>query len=217
MAMASRELTVADTDAKEIGALYSRARSSFVESVRCLTETGKRLKAKKASLPQGAWLPWLTDNADVLGFGERAARMLMKGASNRKLAADLGTEEALQISRELWGHGRVLEPPARRTVMPYRADDGTWMFLCDHGVAQVAPCQCGAPLEVRDIEADKNEFLAIVQRHDGYLDELSDQCTMVCDRYNLTDAEFGAWINRDESWVRQLKEKTLPEFLLRKR
>ncbi len=67
-----------DRDAAEIGDLYRRAGATMVESVRYALACGERLAAKKASLPHGAWLPWLEENADVLGFKTRrtAARLM---------------------------------------------------------------------------------------------------------------------------------------------
>ena len=104
---------VLDKDAVAIGDLYRKARSSMVDSMLDLTEAGHRLIKKKASLERGEWLPWLTANEDVLGFKERAARLMMKGASwvennlecrNRQLAADLTETEATQLNRMFWGH-----------------------------------------------------------------------------------------------------------------
>jgi hypothetical protein len=97
-----------DGDAIEIGDLYRKGKSSMAESVRYLIEAGRMLKAKQDSLNHGEWLPWLEANEEALGFGERTARMLMRG-SNRKLTSDLTEEKALQISREIWGN-----VPARR-------------------------------------------------------------------------------------------------------
>src|SRR5262245_18494348 len=94
---------IVDIDAAKIGDLYRKSKSSMVESVRCLLEAGHRLAARKASLGHGAWLQWLEKNAEVLGFGERTARMLIRGA-NRKPASDLSEDNALAINREIWGH-----------------------------------------------------------------------------------------------------------------
>jgi hypothetical protein len=98
---------VLDNDAIEIGELYRNARTSIVDSVKYLIEAGLRLTAKKKSMDHGEWLPWLAANEAELGFKERAARLLMKGAeTNRQLATDLEVPEALQLSRTLWGHDR---------------------------------------------------------------------------------------------------------------
>jgi phage N-6-adenine-methyltransferase len=59
-------------------------------------------------MDHGEWLPWLAANEAELGFKERAARLLMKGAeTNRQLATDLEVPEALQLSRTLWGHDKI--------------------------------------------------------------------------------------------------------------
>jgi ParB family chromosome partitioning protein len=90
-----------DKDAIEIGKWYSKI--GVVENVKAAIECGTRLKLKKDVLDHGEWLPWLEVNADVLGFGERTARLLMS-AAKRKLTADLGEEEARHILREIWGN-----------------------------------------------------------------------------------------------------------------
>jgi hypothetical protein len=99
-----------DQDAVEIGELYRKANElyrkakvSIIDSVRWQVECGRRLVAKKDLVGHGNWLMWLRENEPVLGFGERCARMLIRHA-NRKLAADLTEVEALEISRETWGH-----------------------------------------------------------------------------------------------------------------
>ena len=95
----------ADQDAAEIGHLYQQARGSLIASVRFAIACGERLAAKKASLPHGGWLPWLRDNADVLGFdSRRTATRLMALAANETLASHLDEAGALAISRQLWGH-----------------------------------------------------------------------------------------------------------------
>jgi hypothetical protein len=71
-----------DKDAAEIGELFCNARGSLIDSVRFAIECGRRLIAKKAQLKEqfghGSWLPWLADNADVLGFTTRqtASRLM---------------------------------------------------------------------------------------------------------------------------------------------
>jgi phage N-6-adenine-methyltransferase len=92
-----------DSDAFEIGKLYRKAGSSLVDSVRYQVECGQKLALKKQTLKHGEWLPWLKEQADVLGFGERAARMLM-GQANRQLTSDLTPPEAIAISRQTWGN-----------------------------------------------------------------------------------------------------------------
>jgi phage N-6-adenine-methyltransferase len=94
-----------DKDATEIGDLYRKARMSLVDSVRFCIECGKRLKVKRDSLPRGAWLPWLRDNAEVLGFESRqTAHLLMKAAANVKLTLHLTEADAAAISRQIWGN-----------------------------------------------------------------------------------------------------------------
>ena len=68
-------------------------------------ECGQRLIAKKETLKRGEWLPWLEQNADVLGFDSpRTAQILIKGASNTKLASHLDEASAVALSRKLWGN-----------------------------------------------------------------------------------------------------------------
>ena len=72
------------------------------------------LKAKKAELKQRGeqWLPWLQANAEVLGFGEapeRQAQRLMRAAEKYDAGVVFGEAEAVQISREIYGH---LPPPS---------------------------------------------------------------------------------------------------------
>jgi hypothetical protein len=99
-----------DPDAAEIGELYARARGSMADAVRHAITCGEKLIAKKKNFAHGHWLQWLQANAEVLGFGERTARMLMKAASNRQLASDLDNATALAISRKVWGHAQPQEP-----------------------------------------------------------------------------------------------------------
>lgn len=94
-----------DTDAVKIGDLYRKARESIVASIRHLIEAGQILAAKKASLKHGDWLPWLAENADTLGFDtDRTAQRLIKIAAKFDASAGFGETEALQISRQVWGH-----------------------------------------------------------------------------------------------------------------
>jgi len=58
----------------------------------------------KASLPHGAWLPWLKANADELGFGVATAGRLIKAASNSAPARNFTEAEAAPVLKELWGH-----------------------------------------------------------------------------------------------------------------
>ena len=97
-----------DKDAIQIGELYQKARLSLVESVRFAIACGQRLKAKQDSLPHGAWLPWLRDNAEVLGFDTpRTAQRLMALAANTTLASHLNEATAITYSRQVWGHDSI--------------------------------------------------------------------------------------------------------------
>lgn len=96
---------VVDRDAIQIGELYSKARTSLVDSVRYQIECGQRLAEKKASLGHGEWLPWLEDNANILGFEtRRTASRLMKLAANGTSTSHLNGTTAAQISRATWGN-----------------------------------------------------------------------------------------------------------------
>ena len=107
-----------DKDAVEIGKLYKHVRLNLIASVRCSIECGQRLAAKKATLKHGEWLPWLEANRASLGFGESAAKMMMRTAANRQPAADLDDDEALEISREMWGHEEATASFRRRANEP---------------------------------------------------------------------------------------------------
>lgn len=103
------EGTIVDRDAVEIGELYSKARMSIVESVRYQFECGVRLAEKKQALGHGNWLPWLKENEGVLGFSsDSTARRLIgftkQPDANRALTHDLEPEQAVQISRQVWGN-----------------------------------------------------------------------------------------------------------------
>jgi Protein of unknown function (DUF3102) len=117
----------ADQDAAEIGRLYGEARSGMVASVCRLVEAGQRLADKKAELGHGRWLPWLTANADALGFGERTAQLLIKGAqtANPKLASDLTETAARQLNRMFWGHNVALTQVGASSL-DERGDDAYW-------------------------------------------------------------------------------------------
>lgn len=96
-----------DSDAIAIGDLWRKACQGLIDSTRCYLECGQRLRDKKDSLEHGEWLPWLKANAEVLGFQERAARLMMKAAANRQLAADLDEVTAVAVNRQLWGHDKI--------------------------------------------------------------------------------------------------------------
>lgn len=103
------EIVSIDPDAAEIGGLYSKARSSIVDSVLYSIECGQRLSEKKAALGHGNFLPWLKENEDILGFSsDRTAQRLIRladtASQNPTLASDLEPGSALAISRQLWGH-----------------------------------------------------------------------------------------------------------------
>lgn len=90
-----------------IGTLYQRAKADFRSSVSLLIECGHELIAAKEAVPFGDWLLWLKAHRDELGFCDRTARRLMDAASKWTPASDLDDEEALILSRKIWGH----EPP----------------------------------------------------------------------------------------------------------
>jgi hypothetical protein len=101
---------VLDGDAVAFGELYARSNSSFVDAVQLRLQCGQGLAEKKATMAHGEWQPWMNVNESTLGFGERTAQMLMKAAaSNTKLAADLDEQDALSLSRRMWGHKEILE------------------------------------------------------------------------------------------------------------
>lgn len=60
------------------------------------------LEAKKATMKHGEWLPWMKANESILGFGESTARKLM--ASNQELTTDLDSDQAIALSRQIWGN-----------------------------------------------------------------------------------------------------------------
>jgi hypothetical protein len=100
----SGEVLLPDADAAEIGELYRKAGASLIESVEYSRACGQRLAAKKASLPHGAWLPWLRDNADVLGFNSRQTASRLMALANGTLNAPFDEAEAVAISRNIWGN-----------------------------------------------------------------------------------------------------------------
>jgi hypothetical protein len=93
-----------DADAVDIGDLYRKARRSLAVSVRYAIQCGRRLRAKKDSLDHGQWLPWLRDNAEVLGFEHRTTATRLMKLANGAPAHHLDEATALAISRQLWGH-----------------------------------------------------------------------------------------------------------------
>jgi hypothetical protein len=98
-------IPAADADAAVIGNLYRIGKIALVDSVKRFIEAGQKLIAKKDLLPHGQWLPWLRDNAEVLGFDTpRTAQRLISLAANATSASHLDEASALAISRQLWGH-----------------------------------------------------------------------------------------------------------------
>ena len=97
---------IVDGDAIAIGELYERSNSSLVEAVTARLECGRQLAEKKSSMAHGAWLPWLHDNADVLGFLDRgtASRLIKASEANGAPAPHLDGPTAVRLSREMWGH-----------------------------------------------------------------------------------------------------------------
>lgn len=107
------ELTYRDAGpAGQIGQLYRSAYRSHVDSVRQLIEAGRQLIAHKEAIAHGDWMLWLKQHQDALGFSDRVAQMLMAGARkwDSKLASGLTEEQAVTISREIWGHEREISP-----------------------------------------------------------------------------------------------------------
>jgi DNA N-6-adenine-methyltransferase (Dam) len=86
MNMTGKQITLAPvlgTDiAVEIGRLYRRGIEDWLEA-------GRLLKIQKDALDHGQWLPWIEENRERLGFGERAARRLIEVSANRQLTADI--------------------------------------------------------------------------------------------------------------------------------
>lgn len=94
-----------EPDALEIGDLYRKARTSVADSVRYLIEAGHRLTKKKDEVGRGNWLPWLADNADVLGFDSRfTAAKLMRVATQCAVNGTLDEAQALRLNRVAWGN-----------------------------------------------------------------------------------------------------------------
>ena len=98
----------ADEDAYVIGELYWRARNSAIDSARYAWECGGALAAKKESLPHGAWLRWLEENQETLGFETpRTAQRLIQLATDATLTSHLTEATATKALRELWGNGKT--------------------------------------------------------------------------------------------------------------
>lgn len=92
-------------DAVQIGQLFTKAKSSMIDSLNYYIECGKRLKAVKDSLSHGEWLPWLEENEEVLGFGDSTARRMIGAAeANQALTHDFSESDALTLSRQIWSN-----------------------------------------------------------------------------------------------------------------
>lgn len=95
-----------DAEATKIGKLYRQGKDSIVGSVRHFIAAGEKLTDVKASLKHGEWLAWLEANAEALGFDTRkTAAALMRAAAKCNARVTFDEAEALQISRQIWGHG----------------------------------------------------------------------------------------------------------------
>jgi N6-adenosine-specific RNA methylase IME4 len=101
-------VTLVDQDAARIGDLYRCGKSCMVDSVRYLLEAGSALIIKQDAIEHGQWIPWLKENAKILGFESRfTAAKLMKAARKHSKCAFDGTldeAQALEISRDTWGN-----------------------------------------------------------------------------------------------------------------
>lgn len=96
-----------DADALKIADSFRRYVDHTRQSVVACIETGRLLIAKKAIEPRGKWLLWLQANANVLGFSDRTANLLMKAARKYpQLTADtpLDPAQACEINRDIWGN-----------------------------------------------------------------------------------------------------------------
>lgn len=117
---------IVDFEAAAIGDLYAKARGSIVDSVRYQIECGQRLIAKKATMKHGEWLPWLQANAAVLGFETRkTAAALMRSAEKCDASVTFDEADAIQISRQTWGHSA----PVRGTA---GTGENEWYTPAEH-------------------------------------------------------------------------------------
>lgn len=119
-------LRTGDKDAVAIGKLYDRARKSMVDSVKDIIEAGRQLTSKKLEVGHGEWLPWLKRNAETLGFRDRTANAMMKGAQdNPQLTADLTETDAAKINKSIWSNKPktpVEESKPKRIRPPTKTD-----------------------------------------------------------------------------------------------
>jgi hypothetical protein len=95
-----------DRAAVAIGKLYRAACNSLVDSSKHYLECGRLLTEAKAPMKHGEWKPWLSQNAETLGFDSRqTAFLLMKAAANVKLTLHLDDgRNALAINKTIWGN-----------------------------------------------------------------------------------------------------------------
>lgn len=113
--------------AQSIGGLVRRARDSALESVRFLLEAGRQLADHKASIPAGLWLLWLKEHQSELGFNDRTARRLMAAyRDHRSSTTDLTAEEAVSISRSIWGNENEPSQYVERAPIPTLARFAEW-------------------------------------------------------------------------------------------
>jgi hypothetical protein len=115
---------VQDSDVTEIAVLYEASTTSFADAILARLECGKRLEEKKKAVGHGNWLPWLDQNRHTLGFGQTAAKRMMKAYdANRRLAADLTAADAIKLSRFMWQHDKPKKTPQAKHV---HAVDDDW-------------------------------------------------------------------------------------------
>ena len=157
---------IMDRAAVEIGQLYERSNASLVDAVLARLECGRLLAIKKEEVGHGNWLPWLEENAGVLGFSsDRTASRLIRVATNRTLTSDLGSpEEAIEISRQMWGNAPKRlpaepiddEPDEEEEYdEPSDAEARKTALLIRAGEALRYACYEGAPDKELAIAADK--------------------------------------------------------------
>lgn len=85
-----------------INEAHRSARRDVVSAINHAIECGRLLLQAKESVAHGEWQRWISNNCD---FGASAARRMM-AAAKRALAHDLTEDDALAISREMWGKRR---------------------------------------------------------------------------------------------------------------
>lgn len=104
--METQVLAPVDKAAAQIAALYVRAKRGMIDGLKYYIECGVKLKSVKDSLLHGEWLPWLENNREVLGFGEKTAPRLIKAAniSLTRHSDELGEDEAYILNRQIWGN-----------------------------------------------------------------------------------------------------------------